>query len=158
MLSLQSFLREGRVVGPCWEELKPKGPQGRPRQEVASSEAASPATSRAIRCIRSAALPYGPLGSSSSQHRRTLELILQEGSAFFSSIKPKVRKDRPLQKELIADLSELTCKLQNHDFEFGTHALAIHVQKIIESLYSECRCIKTVADESECSVAYQVVE
>ena len=27
-VSLQSFLREGRVVGPCWEELKPKGPQG----------------------------------------------------------------------------------------------------------------------------------
>ena len=44
--------------------------------------------------------PLGPLGSSSSQHRRTLELILQEGSAIFSSIKSKVRKDRPLQKEL----------------------------------------------------------
>ena len=29
MLSLQSFLREGRVVGPCWEKLKPKGPKGR---------------------------------------------------------------------------------------------------------------------------------
>ena len=28
MLSLQSFLREGRVVGPCWEKLKPKGPKG----------------------------------------------------------------------------------------------------------------------------------
>ena len=28
MLSLQS-LREGRVVGPCWEKLKPKGPKGR---------------------------------------------------------------------------------------------------------------------------------
>ena len=27
--------------------------------------------------------PLGPLDSSSSQHRRTLELILQEGSAFF---------------------------------------------------------------------------
>ena len=27
MLSLQSFLREGRVVGPCWEKLKPKGPK-----------------------------------------------------------------------------------------------------------------------------------
>ena len=26
MLSLQSFLREGRVVGPRWEKLKPKGP------------------------------------------------------------------------------------------------------------------------------------
>ena len=26
--------------------------------------------------------PLGPLGSSSSQHRRTLELILQEGSAW----------------------------------------------------------------------------
>ena len=25
MLSLQSFLREGRVVGPCWEKLKPQG-------------------------------------------------------------------------------------------------------------------------------------
>ena len=37
------------------------------------------------------ACPLGPLGSSSSQHRRTLELILQEGSAVFSSIKPKVR-------------------------------------------------------------------
>ena len=24
MLSLQSFLREGRVVGPCWEQLKPQ--------------------------------------------------------------------------------------------------------------------------------------
>ena len=47
--------------------------------------------------------PLGPLGSSSSQHRRTLELILQEGSAFFLSIKPKVRKDRPLQKELISN-------------------------------------------------------
>ena len=23
-----SFLREGRVVGPCWEKLKPKGPKG----------------------------------------------------------------------------------------------------------------------------------
>jgi len=30
-------------------------------------------------------LPLGPLGSSSSQHRRTLELILQEGSAFFQT-------------------------------------------------------------------------
>ena len=29
MLSLQSFLREGRVVGPRWEKLKPKGPKGR---------------------------------------------------------------------------------------------------------------------------------
>ena len=28
MLSLQSFLREGRVVRPCWEKLKPKGPKG----------------------------------------------------------------------------------------------------------------------------------
>ena len=28
MLSLQSFLREGRVVGPCWEKLKPEGPKG----------------------------------------------------------------------------------------------------------------------------------
>ena len=28
MLALQSFLREGRVVGPCWEKLKPKGPKG----------------------------------------------------------------------------------------------------------------------------------
>ena len=28
MLSLQSCLREGRVVGPCWEKLKPKGPKG----------------------------------------------------------------------------------------------------------------------------------
>ena len=28
MLSLQSFLREGRVVGPGWEKLKPRGPQG----------------------------------------------------------------------------------------------------------------------------------
>ena len=28
MLSLQSFLREGRVVGPSWEKLKPKGPKG----------------------------------------------------------------------------------------------------------------------------------
>ena len=25
----QSFLLEGRVVGPCWEKLKPKGPKGR---------------------------------------------------------------------------------------------------------------------------------
>ena len=29
--------------------------------------------------------PLGPLGSSSSQHRRTLQLILQEGSAFFQA-------------------------------------------------------------------------
>ena len=28
MLSLQSFLREGRVVGLCWAQLKPKGPNG----------------------------------------------------------------------------------------------------------------------------------
>ena len=28
MLSLQSFLREGRVVGPCWDKLKPEGPKG----------------------------------------------------------------------------------------------------------------------------------
>ena len=28
MLSLQSFLREGRVVGPSWEKLKPQGPKG----------------------------------------------------------------------------------------------------------------------------------
>ena len=37
MLSLQSFLREGRVVGPCREKLKPKGPkgpQGHDRQEA----------------------------------------------------------------------------------------------------------------------------
>ena len=26
--NLGSFLREGRVVGPCWEKLKPKGPKG----------------------------------------------------------------------------------------------------------------------------------
>jgi hypothetical protein len=30
MLYLQSFLREGRVVGPCWETLKPQGPEGLP--------------------------------------------------------------------------------------------------------------------------------
>ena len=29
MLSLQSFLREGRGVGLCWAQLKPKGPEGR---------------------------------------------------------------------------------------------------------------------------------
>ena len=34
MLSLQSFLREGRVVGPCWEKLKPKG-LGYPRLDLA---------------------------------------------------------------------------------------------------------------------------
>ena len=28
MLSLQSSLREVRVVGPCWEKLKPKAPEG----------------------------------------------------------------------------------------------------------------------------------
>ena len=33
--------------------------------------------------------PLGPLGSSSSQQRRTLELILQEGSAFFSASNPR---------------------------------------------------------------------
>ena len=33
--------------------------------------------------------PLGPLGSSSSQHRRTLELILQEGSAFFQASNPR---------------------------------------------------------------------
>ena len=27
MLSLQSFLRERRVVGPCWERLKPREPE-----------------------------------------------------------------------------------------------------------------------------------
>ena len=31
LLSLQSFQREGRVVGPCWEKLKPKGPKGDPK-------------------------------------------------------------------------------------------------------------------------------
>ena len=30
MLSLQSFPREGRVVGPCWEKLKSKGPKSFP--------------------------------------------------------------------------------------------------------------------------------
>ena len=29
MLSLQSFLREGRVVGVCWAQLKPEGPKER---------------------------------------------------------------------------------------------------------------------------------
>ena len=28
---LQAFLREGRVVGPSWEKLKPKGPKEGPR-------------------------------------------------------------------------------------------------------------------------------
>ena len=28
MLSLKSFIREGRVVGPFWVKLKPKGPKG----------------------------------------------------------------------------------------------------------------------------------
>ena len=37
MLSLQSFLREGRVVGLCWEKLKPKGPKGsHPKSSCAS--------------------------------------------------------------------------------------------------------------------------
>jgi hypothetical protein len=31
MLSLQSFLREGRVVGLCWAQSKPKGPEGQKR-------------------------------------------------------------------------------------------------------------------------------
>ena len=31
MLSLKCFLREGRVVGPCWEKLKPKGPKVKER-------------------------------------------------------------------------------------------------------------------------------
>ena len=30
MLSLQSFLREGRAVGPCWEKFKPTGPKAWP--------------------------------------------------------------------------------------------------------------------------------
>ena len=33
-------------------------------------------------------LTLGPFGSSSSQHRRTLELILQEGSASFQASNP----------------------------------------------------------------------
>ena len=37
MLSLQSFLREGRVVGPCWENFEPKGPKG-PRNPQAVSD------------------------------------------------------------------------------------------------------------------------
>ena len=35
MISLQSSLREGRVVGPSWEKLKPKGPKGRKREVFA---------------------------------------------------------------------------------------------------------------------------
>ena len=35
--------------------------------------------------------PLGPLGSSSSQHRRTLELIMQEGSAYIALPAPTVR-------------------------------------------------------------------
>jgi hypothetical protein len=31
MLSLQILSTEGRVVEPCWEKLKPKGPEGPPR-------------------------------------------------------------------------------------------------------------------------------
>jgi hypothetical protein len=27
MLSVQSFLREGRIVGLCWAQFKPKGPK-----------------------------------------------------------------------------------------------------------------------------------
>ena len=34
--SLQSFLREGRVVGPCWEKFKPKGPKGPKHQNHAA--------------------------------------------------------------------------------------------------------------------------
>ena len=36
--------------------------------------------------VRGGRHPLGPLGSSSSQHRWTLELILQEGSAFFHHV------------------------------------------------------------------------
>ena len=38
MLSLQSFLRGGRVVGPSWEKLKPKGPKGAHRREPSALE------------------------------------------------------------------------------------------------------------------------
>ena len=33
VLCLQSFLREGRVVGLCWAQLKPKGPNGTHRAQ-----------------------------------------------------------------------------------------------------------------------------
>ena len=37
LLSLQSFLREGRVVGVCWAQLKSKGPKGRVETHTCSA-------------------------------------------------------------------------------------------------------------------------
>jgi hypothetical protein len=46
MLSLQSFLREGRVVGPSWEKLKPKGPKGRVQGLIDIKDTHRPTTLR----------------------------------------------------------------------------------------------------------------
>ena len=92
MLSLQSFLREGRVVGPCWEKIKPKGPKGTSEvpEHLKSALCAPPGP----RVARLGSRPFlGALVSSSSQHTRTLELVLQECHASFrtTSVSPLQR-------------------------------------------------------------------
>ena len=44
-------------------------------------------------------------------------------------------RDRVFTVSSFSDLVQVTCKLQNHDNEFGTHALAMHVQKIITKTF-----------------------
>ena len=44
-------------------------------------------------------------------------------------------RDKVFTVDSLDELMELTCKLQNHDHEFGTHALAMHVQKIITKTF-----------------------
>ena len=44
-------------------------------------------------------------------------------------------RDKVSSIDSFGELCELTCKIQNHDFEFGTHALAMHVQKIITKTF-----------------------
>jgi hypothetical protein len=44
-------------------------------------------------------------------------------------------RDKVYSVDNFAELAQLTCNLQNHDHEYGTHALAMHVQKIITKTF-----------------------
>ena len=67
--------------------------------------------------------PLGPLGSSSSQHRRTLELILQEGSAFPQASNPRSERTGHCRRN-----SPQTLQTQGPDFNPKTQNSKIQTQ------------------------------
>jgi hypothetical protein len=82
---MQILFTEGRVVGPRWDHLKPEGPKGQPHNYLAGGE---------VQRVARRKHPLGPLGSSSSQHRRTPELVLQKSHASFRITFTRNRKGR----------------------------------------------------------------